>query len=74
MYLTGDSIIRSEHYMCWGNVGMEGAYMHLHACLCLRNSISEPAPQEAAALSGRELQAQSQEHCEYNVYYAILAT
>lgn len=52
---------------------VEGAYTHLHAYLCLRNSTPEPTAQEVAALSGRELEAQSREHCECNVYYANLA-
>lgn len=46
---------------------LKGKYNRI---ICLRNSTLVPAAQEVAALSGRELEAQSWEHCEFNVYYA----
>lgn len=41
--------------------------------ICLRNSTPVPATQEVAALSGRELDAQSWGHCEFNVHYSNFA-
>lgn len=46
---------------------LKGKYNEI---ICLRNSTPIPATQEVAALSSRELEAQSWEHCEFNVYYA----
>lgn len=51
----------------WKNSMLKGKYNRI---ICLRNSTLVPAAQEVAALSGGELEAQSWEHCEFNIYYA----